>query len=142
MFVGQYSHNIDAKGRLAVPSKFRGDLKKAVITRGLDNCLFLYPKKEWDKQAEKLAALPDGRANTRALSRLMLAGAMEVDIDGQGRLILPDFLRKYAGLKKNVIIAGLYDRLEIWDEAKWEQYKTEAEKNLGDIAEALNDLGV
>lgn len=142
MFVGQYSHNIDVKGRLAVPSKFRNEIKKAVVTKGLDNCLFLYPKKEWEKLAGKLAALPIGRANTRAFARLMLAGAMDVDLDGQGRIILPDYLRKYAGLRKNAIIAGLYNRLEIWDEAKWDQYKSATEKNSVDIAEALNDLGV
>lgn len=142
MFVGQYSHNLDNKGRLAVPAKFRNDLKKAVVTRGLDNCLFLYPKKEWGKLAEKLAALPISRANTRAFARLMLAGAMDVEVDSQGRIILPDYLRKFAGLKKKVIIAGLYNRLEIWDEQKWNSYKGETEKNSSQIAEALDDLGV
>ena len=142
MFVGQYSHNIDTKGRLAVPAKFRGELKKAVVTRGLDNCLFLYPKKEWDKLAEKLAALPISKANTRAFARLMLAGAMDVSVDKQGRIILPDYLRKYATLNKKAIITGLYNRLEIWDEAKWEKYRAETEKNSGEIAEALDDLGV
>lgn len=142
MFLGQYSHNMDNKGRVAVPAKFRSELKKAVVTKGLDNCLFVYPKKEWEKLAEKLAALPVARANTRAFSRLMLAGAMEVEFDKQGRVILPEYLREFAGLGKNVIIAGLYTRLEIWDEAKWNAYKSETEKNSNDIAEALNDLGV
>ena len=142
MFVGQYQHNLDPKGRLAIPAKFRAELKKAVVTKGLDNCLFLYPKKEWDKMAEKLASLPISKANTRAFSRLMLAGAMEVEFDKQGRIVLPDYLREFAGLKKNAIIAGLYSRLEIWDEDKWNAYKQETEKNSTDIAEALNDLGV
>ncbi len=142
MFVGQYSHNIDSKGRLAVPAKFRGELKKAVVTRGLDDCLFLYPKKEWDKLAEKLAALPFSKSNTRAFSRLMLAGAMDVSVDKQGRIILPDYLRQYAGLKKKTVITGLYNRLEIWDETKWDKYRAETEKNSGEIAEALDDLGV
>jgi len=142
MFVGQYQHNLDPKGRLAIPAKFRAELKKAVVTKGLDNCLFLYPKKEWDKMAEKLASLPINKANTRAFSRLMLAGAMEVEFDKQGRIVLPDYLREFAGLKKNAIIAGLYSRLEIWDEEKWNTYKQETEKNSTDIAEALNDLGV
>ena len=142
MFVGQYSHNIDTKGRLAVPAKFRGELKKAVVTKGLDNCLFLYPKKEWEKLAEKLAALPISKSNTRAFSRLMLAGAMDVSVDKQGRIILPDYLRKYAGLSKKTVITGLYNRLEIWDEKIWDKYKTETEKNSTDIAESMEDLGV
>ncbi|MBI5766135.1 division/cell wall cluster transcriptional repressor MraZ [Candidatus Falkowbacteria bacterium] len=142
MFVGQYSHNIDIKGRLAVPAKFRSELKKAVVTEGLDSCLFLYPKKEWDVLAQKLAALPISKANTRAFARLMLASAMDVEVDKQGRIILPEYLRKFAGLKKNVIIAGLYNRLEIWDEDKWNKYKTETEKNSSEIAEALDNIGV
>lgn len=142
MFIGQYSHNIDVKGRLAVPAKFRSELKKAVVTRGLDNCLFLYPKKAWNEVAKKLAALPTSQANSRAYARLMLAGAMDVAVDSQGRIILPEYLRQFAGLKKEAIIAGLYDRLEIWDVAKWNEYKQEAEKNSNSIAEALNNLGV
>ncbi|HLD28312.1 MAG TPA: division/cell wall cluster transcriptional repressor MraZ [Patescibacteria group bacterium] len=142
MFIGQYSHNLDTKGRLAVPAKFRSDLKKAVVTRGLDNCLFLYPKKEWDQLAQKLAVLPISKANTRAFARLMLAGAMDVDVDKQGRIILPEYLREFAGLNKKTIIAGLYNRLEIWDEARWNKYKGETEKNSSQIAEALDDLGV
>jgi MraZ protein len=142
MFVGQYTHNIDSKGRLAVPAKFRAQLKKAVVTKGLDNCLFLYPKKEWDELATKLAALPISRANTRAFSRLMLAGAWSVEFDSQGRIILPDYLRQFAGLNKKTVIAGLYNRLEIWNESTWNKYKAETEKNSGDIAEALDDLGV
>jgi len=142
MFVGQYSHSVDTKGRLAVPAKFRSELKKAVVTRGLDNCLFLYPKKEWDKLAEKLAALPISKSNTRAFARHMLAGAMDVEVDKQGRIVLPEYLRKFAGLSKKTIITGLYDRLEIWDEAKWNKYQAETEKNSNSIAEALEDIGV
>ncbi len=143
MFIGEYHHNLDEKGRLAVPIKFRVELAKgAVVTKGLDNCLFLYTKIEWQKLADRLARLPIGPANTRAFSRLMLAGAMPVDIDKQGRIILPDYLRKYAGLKKKCIVAGLYSRMEIWDSLAWEKYKLGTEKNSGDIAEALGDLGV
>jgi len=142
MFVGQYSHNIDTKGRLAVPAKFRPLLSKAVVTKGLDNCLFLYPKKEWDKIASKLAALPISKSKARAFARLMLAGAMEVEFDKQGRVVLPEYLREFAGLKQKTIIAGLYDRLEIWDESDWNKYKSETEKDSSDIAEALDDLGV
>jgi len=143
MFIGQYQHAIDEKGRLAVPAKFRDRLKKgAVVTKGLDNCLFLYPKEEWQRLADRLAALPISKANTRAFARLMLAGAMDVDIDKQGRMLIPDYLRKFAGVKKQVVIAGLYNRLEIWDETTWEKYKQGTESKSGDIAEALGELGV
>ncbi len=143
MFIGEYNHNLDDKGRLAVPKKFRSDLAKgAVVTRGLDNCLFLYTKKEWEKLAEKLAALPFAQANTRAFARLMLAGAMGVQVDKQGRVMLPDYLRIYAGLKKNVIVAGLYSRLELWDKIKWNNYKNKTERESNKIAEQMADLGV
>lgn len=142
MFLGQYSHNVDTKGRLAIPAKFRAELKKAVVTRGLDNCLFLYPQKEWQKIAEKIAAAPISKANARGFSRFMLAGAMEVEFDKQGRIILPEYLRQFASLDKTVVIAGMYNRLEIWDESKWNKYNTQTEKNSGDIAEALDNLEV
>ncbi|MBI2459478.1 MAG: division/cell wall cluster transcriptional repressor MraZ [Parcubacteria group bacterium] len=143
MFIGEYSHNLDDKGRVAVPVKFRARLKGgAVVTKGLDNCLFLYTKKEWQELAGKLAKLPISQANTRAFARLMLAGAMDVDFDNQGRITLPEYLRKFAGLKKNLTIAGLYDRLEIWDQAAWHKYKQGTEKKSADIAEALGELGV
>jgi MraZ protein len=143
MFIGEYSHNLDDKGRLAIPIKFRQELKGgAVVTRGLDNCLFLYTKKEWGKLAEKLAALPFSQANSRAFARLMLAGAMDVELDKQGRVVLPEYLRVFAGLKKGVIVAGLYSRLEFWDEAKWQTYKTQTEKQSTDIAERMAELGV
>jgi len=143
MFIGEYSHNLDSKGRLAVPAKFRAILKDgAVVTRGLDNCLFLYPKKQWNQLAKRLASLPISQAKARAFSRLMLAGAMAVDFDNQGRITLPEYLRKFAVLKKKTIIAGLYDRLEIWDEITWNRFKAGAEKKSSDIAEALGELGV
>lgn len=143
MFIGEYTHNIDQKGRLAIPIKFRQDLAKgAVVTKGLDDCLFLYTKEEWGKLAAKLADLPISKSNTRAFARLMLAGAMDVELDAQGRIVLPEYLRKYADLKKKVVVAGLYNRLEIWDGAKWEVYKKGTEKSSGDIAEALGELGV
>ncbi len=143
MFIGEYTHNLDDKGRLAVPKKFRQALLKgAVVTRGLDNCLFLYTKVEWEKLASKLASLPFAQANTRAFARLMLAGAMDVSIDKQGRIILPDYLRKFASLKKGVAVAGLYNRLELWDEKTWEMYKEKTEKESGKIAEQMADLGV
>ncbi|PIR14018.1 cell division/cell wall cluster transcriptional repressor MraZ [Candidatus Falkowbacteria bacterium CG11_big_fil_rev_8_21_14_0_20_39_10] len=143
MFIGEYKHNLDNKGRLAVPAKFRKLLKDgAVVTRGLDNCLFLYPKKSWQELAGKLAKLPISQSKARAFSRLMLAGAMDVDFDNQGRITLPEYLRKFSSLKRKAIVAGLYDRLEIWDEAIWNKYKIGAEQKSSDIAEALGELGV
>ncbi|MBN2884888.1 division/cell wall cluster transcriptional repressor MraZ [Patescibacteria group bacterium] len=143
MFIGEYNHNLDDKGRLAIPAKFRLILKKgAVVTKGLDNCLFLYSKEQFEKIAKKFAALPISQAKARAFSRHMLAGAMDVDFDNQGRVTLPEYLRKFSGLKKGVIIAGLYNHLEIWDEAAWNKYKQTAEENSNSIAEELGDLGI
>lgn len=143
MFIGEYQHALDDKGRLAIPAKFRRRLTKgAVVTRGLDNCLFVYTPEEWKKLAAKLAQLPFSQANSRAFARLMLAGAMDVEFDGQGRVVLPEYLRQYAGLDRDVVVAGLFSRLEIWDKAKWESYKKETEKNSNEIAEKLGELGV
>jgi MraZ protein len=143
MFIGEYHHTLDEKGRMSVPVKFRAALAEGVVvTRGLDRSLFLYPKSEWQTLAEKLASLPFGQADTRAFARLMLAGAMEVEVDKSGRVLLPEYLREYAALDKDVVVAGLYNRLEIWNEATWKEYssKTEAEGNA--IAERLQNLGV
>jgi MraZ protein len=143
MFIGEYSHSLDDKNRLAVPAKFRDVLKKgAVVTKGLDHCLFLYTKDSWKELATKLAKLPVSQANTRAFSRLMLAGAMDVELDKQGRIILPDYLKQYAVLKKKIVITGLMNRLEIWDEAEWDKYKSNTEKSSEEISEALGDLAV
>ncbi len=143
MFIGEYQHSIDDRGRLAIPSKFRAQIKKgAVVTRGLDNCLFLYTQEEWEKLANKLASLPISQANTRAFSRLMLAGAMDVKLDSHGRIIVPQYLRNFSSITKKVIIAGLFNRLEIWDEEKWNTYKLATEKNSSEIAEKLGELGV
>lgn len=143
MFLGEYEHSIDSKGRLAVPARFRAGLKEGlVITRGLDNCLFVYPKKEWEKLAQKLIQLPISQANTRAFARLMLAGAMDVKVDSQGRIVVPDYLRQYASIIKKVVITGLYNRLEIWDGKQWERYKSKTEKGSNDIAEKLGALSV
>src|SRR3989339_113225 len=107
MFIGEYTHNIDEKGRLQVPAKFRAKLSSgAVITRGLDSCLFLYPKEEWELLAEKIANLPMSNAASRSFARLLLAGAMDVELDKQGRIIVPAFLRKYAEIKKSTVLVG------------------------------------
>lgn len=143
MFIGEYHHSLDEKGRLQIPVKFRRDLQKgAVVTRGLDNCLFIYTEAEWNILATKLARLPISQAKSRAFSRLMLAGAMELEIDKQGRVVLPEYLRIFGGLKKSVVIAGLYNRLELWHKDTWEKYRTGTERQSGDIAEALGELGV
>lgn len=143
MFLGEYQYNIDDKKRLAVPPKFRAELgKKAVITRGLDNCLFLFTQKEWQKFAEKISKMPLAQADARGFARIMLAGAMEVDLDKLGKILVPDYLKKYAFLKKKAVVAGLYNRLEIWSEEKWQAYKDKTEKEAGDIAERLKELGV
>ncbi|MDD4412430.1 MAG: division/cell wall cluster transcriptional repressor MraZ [Patescibacteria group bacterium] len=142
MFLGEYHHSLDEKGRLAIPAKFREALKGgAVATKGLDNCLFLYPKTEWEAVAAKMASLPFNKANDRALARHFLAGAMDLDFDSQGRTVLPEYLRNFASLKKKIVVAGLYNRLEIWDEEAWEKYKTDSEKETNAIAEALDGIG-
>jgi len=143
MFIGEYNHNLDEKGRLAIPAKFRLILKKgAVVTKGLDGCLFLYSKSQFEEIAKKFSALPLSQSKARAFARHMLAGAMDVEFDNQGRVTLPEYLRKFSNLKKKVIVAGLYNHLEIWDEAAWNRYKSESEKNSNAIAEALGDLGI
>ncbi|MFA5184130.1 MAG: division/cell wall cluster transcriptional repressor MraZ [Patescibacteria group bacterium] len=143
MFIGEYNHNLDDKGRLAIPAKFRAILKKgAVVTKGLDNCLFLYSKEQFEKIAKNLAALPISQSKARAFTRHMLAGAMDVEFDNQGRVTLPEYLRTFSSLKKSVIIAGLYNHLEVWDEGAWSQYKAEADRNSNSIAEELGDLGI
>lgn len=143
MFIGEYKLSMDSKGRIAVPVKFRANLVSgAVLTRGLDNSLFLYPKKEWEAIASKLAGLPLAQSNSRAFARLMLAGAWDVEIDKQGRMIIPDYLREFGKLIKKIVAAGLYNRIEIWDEETWETYKANTEKESSNIAEALGGLGV
>ncbi|MFA6184045.1 MAG: division/cell wall cluster transcriptional repressor MraZ [Parcubacteria group bacterium] len=143
MFIGEYQHTIDPKKRVAMPAKCRVELgKKVVITRGMDKCLFIYPMKTWEKLAEKLGSLPVGESGTRSFIRLMLAGALDVELDKQGRILIPDYLKEYAGLKKDVTVAGLFDRLEVWDKSKWNNYKTKAEKSSDEIAEQLGKLGV
>lgn len=143
MFLGEYQHSIDEKGRIAVPIKFRKLLEKgAVVTRGLDNCLFLYPKKEWGELAGRIAALPISQSDSRAFGRHMLSGAMELEIDKQGRAVLPDYLRKFAGINKKAVVAGLYNRVEIWDADKWDAYKQTTETQSNEIAERMRELGI
>jgi len=143
MFIGEHFHSIDDKGRVSVPSKYRQDLSDGVvITRGLDNCLFAYPRAEWDKIAERLSQLPLSQKKSRAFTRLMLAGAWDAEIDSQGRVMIPEYLRQYAGLKKHITLAGLYNRIEIWDEDNWQAYKHTTEAASEEIAEGMADLGI
>jgi MraZ protein len=143
MLLGEYKHNLDTKGRIAIPAKFREKLAGgAIVTRGLDNCLFVFANKEWEALAQKLVALPLAQANSRAFVRLMLAGATDVELDSQGRILIPDYLRKYAELSKQAVVAGLYNRVEIWDSGRWERYKQKTESASDEIAEQLGELGI
>jgi len=143
MLIGEYLHTIDTKKRLSLPSKWRKELgKKLVVTRGLDNCLFIYPQKEWHKITEKIGQLPLGQAGTRGFNRFFLSGAVEVEVDNVGRILVPDFLKEFAGLTGKVALAGIHDRVEIWDEKKWTTYKKQIEGQADALAEKLGEIGV
>jgi MraZ protein len=143
VFIGEYQHVLDTKKRVAVPAKFRTQFKKGiVVTRGLDGCLFIYTASEWEKIAEKLGSMPVGEKGTRSFIRMVLAGATDSKLDSQGRILIPEYLKEYAGLDKDVTIAGLFNRLEIWDTKTWDKYKKGAEKNQDEVAEQLGKLGM
>ncbi len=143
LLIGEYAHNLDPKKRLSIPAKFRKELGDgAVITRGLDNCLFVFPSKQWNQLAEKLGNMPLAHQDSRSFARLLLSGAMEVEFDSLGRVLIPEYLKNYAELKKIAVIAGLYNRLEIWDQDRWNNYKSNLEKNSDSIAEKLKELGI
>ncbi|KAA1042705.1 division/cell wall cluster transcriptional repressor MraZ [Macrococcus equipercicus] len=141
MFMGEYQHQLDAKGRIIVPSKFRDELSEHfVITRGLDNCLFGYTIAEWQKIEEKLKTLPITKKDARKFMRLFFSGAVEVDLDKQGRINIPSHLREYAGLTKECVVIGVSSRIEIWDKAVWQTFYEETEEHYEEIAEELIDL--
>ena len=143
MLIGQYEHTIDAKKRLALPAKFRGELgDKVIITKGVESCLVVYTEKEFTVMSEKLSNLTLTQPEARSFTRTMLAGAMEVVLDKLGRILVPDYLKKYAGLNKNVVICGLSNRLEIWDSEKWDAYRLNAEKGVEEIVSKLGGLGI
>lgn len=143
MLIGEYKHTLDPKKRLSLPSKWRKELgKKLVVTRGLDNCLFVYPQKEWEAITEKVGRLPLGQADTRSFNRFFLSGAVEVEVDKNGRILVPDFLKDFATLDTKVVLAGIHDRVEIWDEKKWNDYKERIEKQADALAEKLGEIGV
>lgn len=142
MFIGEYLHSLDSKRRLAIPAKFRKDLgKRAIVTRGLDSCLFVYPLSEWEKVAQKLSELPTGQKDTRDFVRLFLAGAADVELDNLGRILIPDFLSEYAGLKGEASIIGVFKRVEIWNKERWEAYRKEIERSTDKLAEKLGEIG-
>lgn len=141
MFIGEYTHTLDPKNRVSLPAKFRKSLGRTVVlTRGLDHCLFVYPKKEWEKEAESRAVHAASTAAGRGLARLFLAGATETDVDSAGRVLIPDHLRSYAGLNVKTVIAGIASRVEIWDETAWRLYTESIERNADALAESLGDM--
>ncbi|MFW5979816.1 MAG: division/cell wall cluster transcriptional repressor MraZ [Bacillota bacterium] len=143
MFMGEYQHNMDSKGRVIIPAKFRPELgDEFVITRGLDNCLFVYPMREWSILEEKLTSLPITSKNSRTFVRFFFSGATECNLDKQGRISIPANLRNYADLDKKLIIIGLANRIEIWANEKWDSYIDEAEDSYEDIAEKMEELGI
>ncbi len=143
MLIGEYLHTLDTKKRLSLPARFRKEVgRKVVVTRGLDACLFMFPLKAWEKIAQKVSDLPVGQADTRGMSRFLLAGAVEVEVDSAGRILIPDFLKEFASLRSRVVLAGVSDRVEIWNEKVWEEYKRRIERGADQIAQTLGDLGI
>lgn len=141
MFTGEYGHTIDAKGRLIIPSKFREELgEKFYLTRGMDGCLFIFPLDAWSEFEQKLAALPLTSKDARTFTRFFISGATECELDRQGRILVPSTLREYAGLEKDVILAGNLDRIEIWSKSRWE--KSNNYEDMDAIAKGLQEIGV
>ncbi len=141
MFTGEYHHTLDGKGRVIIPSRLREGLgDQFVITRGLDHCLFAYPNSEWVRLEQKMKNLPVTKRDSRAFKRLFFSGAMEVEADKQGRILIPQNLRDYAGIEKEIMFIGVSDRVEIWNESAWSQYFGEADNNYEELAEKLEDI--
>ena len=143
MLIGEYLHTLDSKKRLSLPAKFRKEVgRKVVLTRGLDACLFMYPLPAWKKIAEKIAQLPVGQSDTRGMSRFLLAGATEVEVDGTGRVLIPEYLKDFADLRQRVVLAGVSDRVEVWNEKTWDEYKKRIEKGADQMAQTLGEMGI
>jgi MraZ protein len=145
MIIGQYSHTIDDKNRISLPAKFRQEMgKKVVIAPGLDSCLFIYSMKEWEKIAERLSVKEGSmlQADNRGFNRYLLGGAVEVEIDSVGRMLVPDYLRERAKLKTKAVFIGVKDRAELWDEEVWNAYRNEIESKAGALAEKLGQAGM
>lgn len=143
MFMGEFQHNIDTKGRIIVPAKFREELGDSfVITRGLDKCLFAYPMDEWKLLEEKLKKLPLTKKDARAFTRFFFSGAVECEIDKQGRINIPQPLRNYAALDKECVVIGVSNRIEFWANESWEDYFNDSEESFAEIAENLMDFDI
>jgi MraZ protein len=141
VFMGEFQHNLDEKARLTIPAKFREGLGDAfVATRGLDRCLFVYPRSDWDALAQRLHTLPLTRSDARQFTRFFLSGAAECELDKQGRVLLPANLREYAGVKDQCMVLGVGSRVEVWDATAWKQYAETAGAAFASIAEGLVDL--
>lgn len=142
MFMGEYKHNIDAKGRLIMPAKLRDQLgEKFVVTRGMDGCLFGYPLSEWVLFEEKINEMPLSKKDARTFVRFFYSAATECEIDKQGRINIPMTLCEHADLKKACVIIGVGTRIEIWDEERWQAFSQEAEESFDEIAENMVDFG-
>lgn len=143
MFIGQFEHTIDEKNRIAIPSKFRKQFKGGgVISKGLDGCLFLFTKDHFSKMAQNIAELPLSKSSARLYARLILASAQEVEFDSQGRILMPGYLKKHSLVKKDAIILGLYDRVEIWSKELWEKEQNKSGRKAEELIENLSELGV
>jgi MraZ protein len=143
MFIGEFTHTIDDKKRLAMPKKIVSELgKKIVMTRGLDGALFIYPVKTWGTITKRLQELSFTSADSRGFNRFMLSGATEVEIDSLGRILIPDYLKEFAKLKTKVVIAGVSERVELWDEERWSTYKAMIERDADALAEKLAQVGI
>jgi len=142
VLIGQYRHSLDGKNRLFIPARLRQNVRSFVITSGLEGCLFVYTPENWKKIAERLKALPLTKADARKFSRTFLSGANECPVDDQGRILVPKTLCNYANIRKEVIVVGVLDRIEIWSKNNWERYQKEAEKQFAEVAEKLVDLGI
>jgi MraZ protein len=138
MLIGEYRHTFDAKNRISLPAKFRKELgAQVVVTRGLDKCLWIFSKSAWKKQAEAIGKHSAGGAAGRGLARLMLSGASEADVDSSGRILVPDYLKSFASLSQICVIAGVSDRVEVWDESAWNTYTASVERDADSFAETL-----
>lgn len=147
MFIGEFTHTLDEKKRLSLPSKFRKELgSKVIVTYGLDNCLFMFTPVEWENIASKLGGLSMGNPDSRAFNRIMLGGATELEVDSAGRILLPDFLREHTGIvggvDKKLVFTGVYSKVEIWEEKKWKVYKENVLKQADSLAAKLGEIGV
>ena len=143
LFIGEYRQSLDVKGRIIVPAKFRDGLgDKFVLTKGLDGCLFAYSKEEWANFEEKIKSLPLTNKDARAFVRFFFAGAVECEIDKQGRTLIPPMLREYAGLSKDIVIIGVSNRVEIWSQDKWDSYSEAEDLEADELAEKMAMLGI